>query len=64
MSEYIVELDLDSVDAGIKYGPIVRCRDCAKYVVDWPGKQPEWCLEFKRFTDPDCFCAWAEQRDA
>ena len=59
MSEYIVELDLDSVVAGIKYGPIGRCRDCV--FLDEYG-----CTQFDFYTSknmPNGFCAWGERKD-
>lgn len=53
------------IKGAITLEPIVRCRDCAKYVTN-DGTEP-WCCYMSQphdfNPDPDGFCAWGERKD-
>ena len=61
--EYIIAVKGTKLPPGAGNDAIVRCRDCAKYVTTWPGREPDWCVEFKRRTKLHEYCAWGERKD-
>ena len=40
---------------------VVRCRDCDR-ALDGATCGGIWCMEHRRKTEPDGFCAWGEER--
>ena len=75
MSEYIIEIpdeyfasydtkrDMyypDERDSAMPIAPIVRCKDCIRYSLDYYGNT--WCAYVASAVQPDDFCAWGERK--
>lgn len=50
---------------GQEYVPIVRCKDCKKYIPcqELPIGTSKWCDLFDRATCEMNYCGWAERRE-
>ena len=42
---------------------IVRCKDCAHYIVEGITTQYGWCHEYKHSVNEDDYCSYGERRE-
>ena len=45
------------------YCEVVRCKDCAHYIVEGITTQYGWCYEYKHSVDEDDYCSYGERRE-
>ena len=68
MSEYIIEVDYDTLNGTFsqkRNEEVVRCRDCRHISRDaYGGMRFCYRTEHEFIAEPTGFCAWGERRDA